>query len=191
MDELPLTIFDLGVLAVVILSALLSLARGATREALTIAGWLGAFVVAYYGFGPVQEVAQRTIDRDWLADAAALVVVFVVPLIVFKAVGAIIAEHVQGGWPGRLDRWAGVIFGALRGIVIVCIAYLGLGIVIEPEQQPAWIRDAVFLPYVQDGALLLRDILPDSADDEGALRAAGAGDHWAGATGVAIGATTA
>lgn len=171
MDDLPFTVFDLGVVAVVVLSALLSLVRGATREALTIAGWVGAFVVAYYGFGQAQEVAHRTIERDWLADAAALIVVFVVPLIVFKAIGAVIAERVRGGWLGRVDRWVGVLFGVLRGVVIVCIAYLGLGLVIEPEHHPAWIREAELLPYVQEGAALLRELLPESVETERALRA--------------------
>lgn len=171
MDALPFTVLDLGVLAVVLLSALLSLARGATREALTIAGWVGAFAVAYYGFGHVQEIAHRTIERDWMADAAALLVVFVVPLIVFKAIGAVIVEHVQGGWFGRLDRWVGVLFGALRGALIVCIAYLGLGILIEPEHQPAWITEARLLPYVQDGAALLRHLLPEAIETERALGA--------------------
>lgn len=180
MDELPFTVFDLGVLAVVLLSALLALVRGATREALTIAGWVGAFAVAYYGFGHAQAVAHRTIESDWMADAAALVVVFVVPLIVFKGIGAVIAEHVQGGWFGRLDRSVGLVFGALRGALIVSFAYLGLGLVIEPEHQPAWITEGMLLPYVQDGAALLRDFLPDAIETERALEAGlqGASPRW-------------
>jgi uncharacterized membrane protein required for colicin V production len=121
-------------------------------------------VDAYHGFGPVQEVTHRTIERDWLADATALIVVFVVPLIVLKAVGAVIAERVQGGWLGRVDRWLGILFGAVRGAALVCIAYLGLGLVIEPEHQPAWIREAVLLPYVEEGAAVLRSFLPEGVE---------------------------
>lgn len=173
MPEMPLTGFDLAVLAVVALSALFSLFRGVVREALTIAAWVGAFVTAYYGFGPVQELAQRTIEEDWLADVAALAVVFLVPLIALKAAGAVLAEHVQTSRLRPVDRWAGVAFGLARGAFIVCVGYLGLAMVVEPDRQPVWIKDSAFLPYVEGGADLLQSLVPATGgDDGGADRAA-------------------
>lgn len=162
MPEMPLTGFDLAVLAVVALSALFSLFRGAVREALTIAAWVGAFATAYYGFGAVQALAQRTIEEDWLADVAAIAVVFLIPLIALKAAGAVLAEHVQTSRLRPVDRWAGVAFGLARGAFIVCVGYLGLSMVIEPDRHPVWIKDAAFLPYVQGGAGLLQSLVPEA-----------------------------
>lgn len=163
MTDLPLTLFDLGVLGVVVLSALLALVRGATREALTVAAWLGAFAVAWYGFAGASAFARQTIEEGWLADVAALAVVFLIPLILFKAVSAVLAERVRGSRLGPLDRWVGAGFGVARGVVLVCLAYLGLSMVITPDRHPAWVQDAASLPYVQRGAELLQRLVPPGA----------------------------
>jgi membrane protein required for colicin V production len=174
MADLPLTAFDVAVLLIVGISALLALVRGATREALTMAAWVGALVVAYYGFGYVRELAQKTIEIRWIADVVALVVVFVVPLIAFKTVAAVLSDHVADGGFSMADRLLGMVFGAVRGAAIVCALYLGVGILIEPEEQPPWITHAALLPYVQQGAGFLQGLLPADAEAAGrdAVRAA-------------------
>jgi membrane protein required for colicin V production len=161
MAGLPLTAFDVAVLVVIGLSVLISLMRGVTREALGIASWAGASVVAWYGFGYARELAQATIETDWLADAAAFGLVFVVPLVAFKLIAAMLVDRLPGGSFGVLDRTLGMAFGALRGAVIVCAVYLGLSLALAPDEQPEWIRNALVLPYVQDGAGLLQRYVPD------------------------------
>ena len=160
MPNLHLTAFDIAVVLVVGVSVLISLMRGAVREALTIASWVGAGVVCYYGYGYARELARQTIETGWLADAAAFAVVFVAPLVGFKIAAAMLSDHVPGGSIGLLDRIAGMAFGAARGAVIVCAAYLGLTMAITPEDQPLWVRQAIILPLVRDGADLLRRLMP-------------------------------
>jgi membrane protein required for colicin V production len=160
MANLSLTAFDVAVLVVVGVSVLISALRGVTREALTMASWLGAGVVAWYGFGPARALARQTIENAWLADAAAFGVTFVAPLIGFKIVAAMLADRIPGGSLGLFDRIAGLAFGAARGAVIVSAAYLGLAIAIAPEDQPAWVRQALVLPYVEGGADMLRRLMP-------------------------------
>ena len=138
MADLPLTAFDVAVLLIVGISGLLALVRGATREALTMAAWVGA-----------------------------LVVVFVVPLIAFKTVAAVLSDHVSEGGFGMADRLVGMVFGVVRGAAIVCALYLGVGILIEPDQQPSWMTRAALLPYVREGAGMLQDLLPADAEEAG------------------------
>jgi membrane protein required for colicin V production len=161
MANLPLTAFDVAALLVVGLSVLVSLMRGATREALAIATWVGATAVAWYGLGYARELARKTIETPWLADVAAFCVVFIVPLIGFKLVAAVLVEHLPGGGIAVVDRVAGAAFGAARGAFIVCAAYLGLSMAIGPEEQPAWVRQALILPYVREGAGLLQRLVPE------------------------------
>lgn len=167
MAELPLTAFDVAVLLIIGISALLALVRGATREALTMAAWVGALVVAYYGFGYVRELAQKTIEVHWVADIVALVVVFAVPLIAFKTVASVLSDQVSEGGFGFADRLVGMAFGVARGAAIVCALYLGFAVLIEPEQQPSWVTQATLLPYVQEGAGLLQGLLPADAEEAG------------------------
>jgi membrane protein required for colicin V production len=156
-----LTALDVAVLLVVGLSVLIAYLRGAVREILTIGIWLGAGVVAFYGFPYARELARRTIETDWIADAAALCVVFVVPLIGFKVAAALIAEYLPGGTVQTVDRMAGAAFGMFRGAVIVCAAYLALTILAAPEEHPDWVKNALVLPYVRDGAVLLSKLMPE------------------------------
>jgi membrane protein required for colicin V production len=172
MANLSLTAFDVAVLVVVGVSVLISALRGVTREALTMASWLGAGVVAWYGFGPARALARQTIENAWLADAAAFGVTFVAPLIGFKIVAAMLADRIPGGSLGLFDRIAGLAFGAARGAVIVSAAYLGLTIAIAPEDQPAWVRQALVLPYVEDGADMLRRLMPAQFTSDEAADAA-------------------
>ena len=113
MPDLPLTAFDLAALAVIAASVLVGGSARRDPEALTIATWLGAGVVAFYGFPYARELGRRTIETEWLADAAALCVVFVVPLIGLKVAAAVLADHIPGGALGAIDRFAGA--GVRRG----------------------------------------------------------------------------
>jgi membrane protein required for colicin V production len=174
MSDSTFTLFDLAVVAVILISALLSLVRGLVREALTVAAWLGAIAFAWWAFLPVQGFARETIETPWLVDAATLIIVFVLPLVTLKVLAVVLAEQLPEGWFGRLDRGLGAAFGALRGALIVCAGYLGLTLVMAPERQPEWVRDARSLPYVQDGAALLQRLLPAPATVEQALRGRGA-----------------
>ena len=167
MTNLHPTLFDAAVLLVVSLSVVVSLARGMTREALAIASWIGAGVVAWYAFADVRELARQTIESPWLADIAAFCVVFVVPLIAFKLVAAVLADRLPGGRVALVDRAAGAAFGAARGAVIVCAVYLGLSVVLAPDQQPVWIRQALVLPYVKEGAGLLQRFVPENLARDG------------------------
>jgi membrane protein required for colicin V production len=161
MAEFPLTTFDLAALAVIGLSVLVGFLRGVMREALTILTWLGAAAVAFYAFPYARELARRTIETEWMADAAALCVVFLVPLIVIKVAAASAVGHIPDGALGTIDRFAGAAFGAARGAVLVSAAYLGLTILVAPEDHPEGVKHALLLPYVKDGAVLLSSLMPD------------------------------
>lgn len=172
-----LTAFDIGALIVIGLSVLVAVVRGAVRETLSLASWIGAAVIAYYGFGYARDLARQTIETDWLADAAALTMVFIVPLVGFKIVAAVLADHLPGGTVGVIDRTAGLAFGVARGAVIVSAAYLGLSLAIEPAEHPVWIQEAMVLPYVREGAELLNRFVPDEVAARSREAAASARDH--------------
>jgi len=49
----------------------------------------------------------------------------------------------------------------------VCAVYLGLSVVLAPDQQPVWIRQALVLPYVKEGAGLLQRFVPENLARDG------------------------
>jgi membrane protein required for colicin V production len=159
-----LTWFDAAVAGIVLVSTLLAWVRGAVREFLTIAAWVGAGVFAWHAFVPVQALAKETIETPWIADTAALIVVFVVPLVVLKVLAAVLAEQLSQGWAHSLDRGVGALFGLARGALIVIAGWLGISLLVEPERLPAGVTEARSLPYVREGARWLEHLLPEVAD---------------------------
>lgn len=161
MADMSLTVFDMAVLFVIGVSALLALARGLVREGLSVVVWVLAAVIAFMAFPQLRGLVGDYIANVWIGDAVTLVMVFVAPLICLKIVAMVIADTMPRGLFGSIDRVLGAGFGFARGAFVVSLAYLGLNLVNEPENQPVWIQDAQLLPYVRDGAELLAGWVPE------------------------------
>lgn len=167
MESLPVIVGDIIVIAVVLLSALLALARGFLREALSIAGWIAAALFAFWAFPLAQPLAQDLIASEMIANVAAGAGLFVGALILFTALSLLISRAVHGSMFAALDRSLGLLFGALRGAFIVSLAYLVLAFLVpNPADHPPWIREARTLPLVQQGAELIAQFIPGELLDD-------------------------
>ena len=151
---------DYAIIAVLLISASLSLIRGFTKEVLSITGWIVSGYAAIF-FGPsVKPLLASYVKIDWVVNGGAMLLVFLVTLIVFSVGGAFIAKSMKASPLGPLDRTLGIIFGALRGVFIVCIAYLGVSAVIPEDDHPDFIKDAKLRPMLQTGSKALVAIVP-------------------------------
>jgi membrane protein required for colicin V production len=151
---------DIGVIAIIVLSAIFAFARGFVREALSIVAWVGAAAITVYGFNPVLLLVSPLVNNVLLAQLIAGFGLFVVSLIVLTIATGYLARLVRASALSPIDRTLGFIFGLARGVLIVCLAYLLLDFV-QPSERPAWIRDAKSAPYLHQGADLLRQFLPE------------------------------
>jgi membrane protein required for colicin V production len=176
MADLPITFFDIAVALVLLLSTLVALARGMVREIVGLASWVGAFVVAYYAFEHVRPLAKDALGNDLLTDVATAAGVFLVPLIVFKILGGMLASGVDEIGLGLFDRIGGMLFGIARGALLVCAGWLVVSLVLKPEQQPVWVRQGYLLPYVEAGGEWLRGFLPPRITEDGRAAAERAGE---------------
>jgi membrane protein required for colicin V production len=95
---------DVILLGVIALSAILAFFHGLVREALGVAGWIGAAVVALLARKEVQPFLDPYFTPPWLAEAIGAGVVFLVALIVFKLMINAVADRVQDSALGGIDR---------------------------------------------------------------------------------------
>lgn len=137
------TIVDGIVAVIIILSAVLAYSRGFVREALSIGGWVLAAVVAYVFAPTVEPLMKETpVLRDFLGSScelamiAAFAAVFALALIVFSVFTPLFAGAVQRSALGGIDQGLGFLFGALRGAVLVAIAFLVYERVIVSDPIP-------------------------------------------------------
>jgi membrane protein required for colicin V production len=156
-----MTWFDLLVLALVVLSALLGLLRGFVREALGLAAWIGAALCALRLYPQAVPVAHRLIDDDAVAGPVAFLAVFAVLLVAFLLIAAALGALVRGTILGGLDRLLGIGFGALRGFAVLVIAYVLASPVLPAQDWPAAIRDARALPFIRAGAAFVVARVPE------------------------------
>ncbi|MCC7275732.1 MAG: CvpA family protein [Alphaproteobacteria bacterium] len=165
---------DLAIVGVVLLSAIFAVARGFVREVLSVAAWIGAALVALYGFAPLRPHARDLLGPTLIADIALGAVLFLFALIVFSLVTHTIARGVRGSALSAVDRSLGLLFGIARGAALVCLAYLLLAWAMPESEYPPWVREARALPLVQRGAEWLTSLVPrefrDRALDETSRR---------------------
>lgn len=160
MSTLPFTLLDLIVVAIVLLSALLALSRGFTREVLTLVCWVGAGAVAYFAFTPLRPTVLQAVHNELVTDIVTAAIVFLVPLVVFKLVAGMMTRGVQDSGLGFLDRLLGLLFGIARGVLLVVAAWLVVGLIIKPDRLPEWVQHAYLRPQIERGSSMLATLLP-------------------------------
>lgn len=153
-------IIDFGIIFLLGLSILVGVLRGATREVLGIAGWIGAFVTVFYGLPLFRPLGRHYIHNPMIADAVVACVLFVLSLAVFILISRTLSVKVKGSLLGGLDRSLGLVFGFLRGVLVLCLAYLALGFFYPPGKIPDLIKNARFTPWFMDGAEKLTHFIP-------------------------------
>jgi membrane protein required for colicin V production len=154
------TRFDLIVLGIFAVSAVIGLARGATRELTTMFALFASAVLALVARRFTAPIARHVIHAHWLADAAAVLSVFIALYIVLRLLGGMITRAVRGTVLSGPDRLGGVVVGAVRAWVVVGVLALLLDAVTPIERMPPWITGARTYPLVTAAAGSLRALAP-------------------------------
>ncbi len=140
------TIIDGVVALIVVVSALLAYGRGLVRELMAIAGWVGAAIVAYI-FAPQVEPITREIPiiNEFLGTNCnpitivfAFSVVLVIALIVFSLFTPLFSTMIQRSVLSGVDQALGFLFGIVRGLLLVAVAFFAYEIVL-PTQELSYV----------------------------------------------------
>lgn len=156
-----MTGFDVAVIVVVALSALLGLWRGVIREVFALAAWLLALVSMFlFGeqLGRVLPLAAMTHDAPWLRSLIGYALVFVGVFVLVSVIGYVVSRLVKAIGLSFVDRALGAVFGVIRGVLIVVLLVFVAGATTLP--QFAWWRDSVTAKPLATFAAILRSKLP-------------------------------
>ena len=149
---------DYGILGILVLSMALSAWRGFIREALSLASWIAALVVAV----AFSDAAAGLLVDHVSVPSVRLIIGFAVLFLITLLVGGLLSYLVgtlvdKTGLSGT-DRAVGVIFGLVRGVGIVAVLVLLAGL--TPVPQDPWWNQSVLLPRFVDLAILIQDLMP-------------------------------
>ena len=149
---------DVVILAVIALSAVLSLWRGFVKEALSLASWIVAIWVAVVFFEPLAGMLSGWISSATARKVTAFVALFLCTLILGAVLSQLAGQLVRRTGLTGTDRALGVVFGAGRGVLIIALLVLLAGFTTIPQE--AWWRESRLLVHFQDLAIWLRSFLP-------------------------------
>jgi membrane protein required for colicin V production len=161
---MPITWLDIIVIIFMLVSGLLAMARGFTREVLSIFSWAAAAGAALVLFPRFQPMVREALEPKWLADIALVVGIFVVVLIIVSFITIRIGDKVLDSRIGALDRSFGFIFGLARGLVLVAIGYLFFFWLVQENDHPDWVREAKTQPLLDQTGDMILSILPDDPE---------------------------
>jgi membrane protein required for colicin V production len=155
---------DLGLIAVVLISALLSMLRGLTREVLAIASWGAAAAAAYYLYPLVLPYVHPYLQKDALAMGVSAGLVFFVTLIVVSLLTIKISDAILDSKVGALDRSLGFLFGAGRGYLLCTIAFVFFTWLVPDKSYPQWVENSKTRAWLQQTGEGLQAMLPQDLD---------------------------
>lgn len=172
---MPITLLDGILLGFTLVSAMLAMVRGFSREILSIASWVAAAAAAYFFYPVVLPFVEPYIDNAQLALLAAAVAVFFVALIIVTVITMKIADFIIDSRVGALDRTLGFIYGAARGILVVAVGFLFFSWLVGTN-PPDWVAEAKSRPLLEGIGIWLEGILPDDPENSILNRLSSPGD---------------
>lgn len=134
---------DWTLFVIIALSSLMSLKRGFIKEALSLATWVVAFVVARTFHPNFQTLLAGSIEQPTLQVIAAFCILFVGTLLIGAGINFIVGALIRLTGLTPIDRTLGVFFGLARGLIlsVVMVAVLRL----TPLSQSEWWLNSVMI----------------------------------------------
>ena len=163
---MPITILDLVLLGVMLISGLLAMVRGFMREILSIAAWGTAALVTLYAYGKLLPTAKAYFNTsDTVASVVVIAGVFIATLIVVSIITVRISDMILDSRIGALDRTLGFLFGLARGLLIMVVAFMFFSWLVPDKQRPDWVTGAKSRVVLQGTGDWLMSLLPDDPEN--------------------------
>jgi membrane protein required for colicin V production len=161
---MPITLLDGIVVGFTLVSAVLAMVRGFSREVLSVASWAAAAAAAFFFHPLLVPYVAPYIDNAQLALAAAAAIVFFIALIVVTVITMKIADFIIDSRIGALDRTLGFVYGAARGILVLAVALMFFNWLVG-QNRPPWVAQAKSLPLLESIGAQIQALLPDDPEN--------------------------
>jgi len=139
------TVADISILIVIVISMLLGLWRGLVKEVFSLAAWVAAVFVAGFFSAPLADLMVNMLDNATVRRVLASTILFVLVMFAGTLLGNFMSKLSTAIGLRGVDRALGSLFGILRGLIIVLLV---LFLTTPFEFSRTWHQDSVIVPYM-------------------------------------------
>src|SRR5688572_25848279 len=153
---------DYIILAILVMSAVMGLVRGLLREAIAVITWFLAIVLAWSFGASLEPHLGGILVGSPLRVWAARVLIFVGVLLLGGAISVIVSHYVRVSMFAGMDKFLGLVFGVIRGVVIVGAFTIAVQ-ALRMDEDPRW-QKSQLMPYATGVADALRGIVGEKLE---------------------------
>ncbi|AKM06989.1 CvpA family protein [Pelagerythrobacter marensis] len=158
-----MTVFDIIVLIIVGVAAVGGFLRGFVQEILSLAAWILALFAIRALHTPLYQAIEPYVGSETGAAVLAFTLLLLIPYAAMKLIAGRAGRISRNSLLGPIDRVLGFGFGAIKGAIIVVLAFsllvLGYDTIWGIGGRPDWISTARTYPLVNAGSDALVEIV--------------------------------
>jgi membrane protein required for colicin V production len=148
---------DYVIIALLVFSSVAGLMRGLLREVFSLLTWIAAVWLAWEFSDLLEPHLGGALSAAAVRPWAARTIVFVAVMLIGTALGALITHFVRLSLFSGIDRLLGLVFGLLRGVVVLgLLAILCHAVRLHEE---SWYRKSTLVPYAEQAGNVLRGLV--------------------------------
>ena len=147
-----MTGFDYVVLLVIAVCAIGGFFRGFVEEVLSLAAWCIALIAVHTLHEPLTNLLAPYLKNETGAGLLAFALLMIIPTVVARFAARTVGSASRNSLLGPIDRVLGFGFGAVKGFVIMVLAFslvvFAYDVVWGPDGRPTWISQARTYPFL-------------------------------------------
>ena len=160
-----MTVFDIIVLLIVGVGAVGGFMRGFVQEVLSLAAWILAVLAIRYLHTDLTAAILDVMGSPVTAAILAFALLLLIPYAAMKLIARMAGKASRASVLGPIDRVLGFGFGAVKGVIIVIVAFsllvLGYDTVWGARGRPDWISEARTYQLVDAGSRAMVQIIAE------------------------------
>lgn len=164
-----MTGFDYVVFLIVAVCAVGGFFRGFVEEILALAAWCVGLFAVRYGHATLTAMLAPYLKNETGAGVLAFALLTIVPYLIMKYVASAIGSASRTSLLGPIDRLLGFGFGAVKGFVIMVLAFsllvFGYDVAWGPDGRPVWIAQARTYPFLNAASEELMTLIADRREE--------------------------
>ena len=155
-----MTVVDVVIIFIIVLSALFGLMRGFMKESISLAKWVIATWIAATFAPKLAPMLPAAIESEAVRQAISFATLFIIVFLLGTLVTHLVTRILIKTGLTSIDRVLGIGFGLLRGVLIILIFVIVAGHFPQLLQEDWW-QESVMLHHFENIVIWMQDYIPD------------------------------